>query len=89
MLQRTTEVSEENVGEGPGGQKMVQAYVGGKQPAHSESDVWHRPGGAKSANDRQPRQRGRGPLRFISGEADTWDLKPPFQAGSVGGARGF
>lgn len=50
-------VSEENVGEGPGGQKMVQAYVGGKQPPHSESDVWHRPGGAKSANDRRPRQR--------------------------------
>lgn len=67
-------VSEEKVGEGPGGQKMVQAYAGGKQPPHSESDVWHRPGGAKSANDKQPRQRGRDC-------SDTWDLKPPFQAG--------
>lgn len=77
------------MGEGTGDQKMVQAYIGGKQLPYSESAMWaHRPEGAKSTNGGGPgrgagmaqihfwRGRHMGPETFIPGR-------------SVGGAGGL
>lgn len=59
---------------------MAQAYVGGKEVTpHSVSGMWAQVW--RSRVQAAAQAEGQGLLRYISGEAGTWDLKLPFQVG--------